>query len=170
MLKARQLQHFYLPDFLQFFGVDDRTFPSERHSPTGIARAATTRHDGQAQIDTGFDQFCHVSFAIGSEHHKRVFHPPIGGIGDMRDTAHGVKADVVVVSAFAKHFAGFYAQARHLCKTLGKGLHRLQGCVQQSRHHGVALRVLRSVAALVNFIQPMLHGLHQRLTAFGVVQ
>ena len=88
----------------------------------------------------------------------------------MRDTAHGVKADVVVVRAFAKHFAGFGPQASHLCKTLGKGFHRLQGCVQQSCNHGIALWVLQSVATLVDFVQSMLHGLHQQLTAFGVVQ
>ena len=155
---------------LQFFGVDDCAFPTERNSATGVAGATATRHDGQTQIDAGFDQFGHFGFGIGRQHHKRVFNPPIGGVGDMRHTAHGIKADVVVRGVFAQGFFGFDSQAPCFVKTLGKVFDGLSCGVKQLNHHGIAFALMHGIAALVYFAQTVLQSLHQLLAALGVIQ
>ena len=170
MLQARQLQHFHFAKSLQFFSVDDRTFPTERNGATGVAGATTARHDGQTQINAGFDQLGHFGFGVRRQHHKRVFHPPIGGIGDMRHTAHGIKADIVVIGAFAQSFMGFPAQKTDLIKALGKGFDTQASRIQQLHHHTVAFAFMGGIAALVDLTQAVLQSLHQLLPSLGVVQ
>ena len=170
VVQARQLQHFHFAKSLQFFSVDDRTFPTERNGATGVAGATTARHDGQTQINAGLDQLGHFCFCVRRQHHKRVFHPPIGGIGDMRHTAHGIKADIVVIGAFAQSFMGFPAQKTDLIKALGKGFDTQASRIQQLHHHTVAFAFMGGIAALVDLTQAVLQSLHQLLPTLGVVQ
>ena len=96
VLHAGQAAHFHLGHGFELFGVDDRAAPGERYGTTGVAGAAAARNDGQAQLDAALDQRGHLGFGVGGEHHKRVFHAPVGGIRHMADARQAVKLDVVL--------------------------------------------------------------------------
>ncbi|MCY1540177.1 hypothetical protein D9M68_758010 [compost metagenome] len=70
----------------ELFGVDHRALPGQRDGAAGVAGAAATRHDGQAEFETASHQLGHLGLGVGGEHHERVFHTPVGRIGHMRDT------------------------------------------------------------------------------------
>ena len=82
---ARQLDHFALAHGFEFFGVDDGTLPGQRNCPAGVAGAAAAGNDGQAQFNAALDQTRQFGFGIRGQYHKRVFNPPVGGIGHMAD-------------------------------------------------------------------------------------
>ena len=80
---------------IQLFGVDNCRKFIQQHCAAGVARAAAARHDGQAERDTGAHQRCDFGFRVGMQHHERVFHAPVGRVGDVRDTRQPVELDVV---------------------------------------------------------------------------
>ena len=100
----------------EFFGVDDGALPRERHSTTGIARTTAARDDGQAQIDTAFDQARHLDFGVRREHHERVFDAPVGRVRHMGHPRQTVKLDVVVGRVFFKLTRCFFTQTRNRFK------------------------------------------------------
>ena len=126
---------------LEFFGVDHHTFPGQWDRATGVTGAAASRHDGEFQVDACFDQQGHFGFGVWRQHHKRVLHPPIGGICDMRHAAHGVKFDVVGHRVFAQHPLGAAAQFGHHFKLPGKFTHSMLGLLYQLAHQDIAFIV-----------------------------
>ena len=93
---ARQVDHFDLGHGFELFGVDDRALPGERNRAACVACAAATWDDGQAKVDTTFDQARHFGFGVRGQHDEGVFHAPVGGVGHVAHAREAVKLDVVV--------------------------------------------------------------------------
>jgi hypothetical protein len=72
---------------VELFGVNHSAHGVQRHGTAGIAGATAARDDGELQLNQRFDQGGDFGFGVGVEHHKGVFHPPVGGIGDVRSPA-----------------------------------------------------------------------------------
>ena len=85
----------------QFFGVDHRRHPVQRHRAAGVAGAAAARDDGELERDTCAHQMCDLGFGVGMQHDKRILHAPVGGVGDMRNPRQAVKLDIVAARNFA---------------------------------------------------------------------
>ena len=170
MVDAGQRDHLHLGHLLQLLSVDDSTAPAQRNGATGVAGAAAARHDGQAQADTGLDQHGHFLLGIWGQHHKRVFHPPVGRVGHMAHAREAVKLDVVLGGQWLEG-------AQHLAAQLGGFLQsgvELRNRHLRSRnqlpHQRIARRVFSRCAALLHFAQAVLQCLHQLLAPAGVVQ
>ena len=164
------MAHLHRAHGVEFFGVDDHAFPAQGHRPAGIAGAAAAGDDGQFEADAALDQARHFLFGVGREHHKRVFHAPVGGIGDVRDATQAVKFDIARRRQAAQRALGFAPQRSDVDKIGIKGVHRRLGGVEQTAHHGVALATALGHAALVDFGQAVAQSVHQHAPALGVVQ
>ena len=170
VIDTRQLHGLDLGHGLQLFGVDDCALPGERNGTAGIARTTSTRDDGQPKLDTTLDQTGHFSLGVRCEHHKRVLHTPIGGIGYMADPAQAIELDVVFGGAFAQRAHNLLAQFRHVVKLAGKPLDGITGSFQQLGHQDIALGIVIGSATLLHLGQAVVQGIDQLATALGVVQ
>ena len=170
VVHARQGQHFDLADGLQLFGIDDRAVPDQWHRAAGVAGAAAPGDDGQAQIDATLDQARHLCLGVGREHHKRVFHPPVGGVGDVGHPAQAVKLDVVLRGQPSQQAGGFAAQGSDLDKRGIKCLHCLARSGDQLTHQRITLNIQLRGASLLDFPQPVVERIHQQAPSLGVVQ
>ena len=151
-------------DVDQLFGVDDDRLGIEGNGPARIAGAAAPRNDGEPQLDAGAHQRRHFVFGVGVEHHKRVLHPPVGGIGDMRDAGMAVKADVVARGVGRQRLQHRLAAALGVDEPLLEVQHGLACPAQQPGHHIVA------GAAFIHLIEAVMQGIDQRLTALAAGQ
>ena len=155
---------------LQLFGVDHRALPGQRDRAAGVAGATATRNDGQTQFHAALHQPRHLHLGIGREYHKRVFHPPVGGVGHMRHPREAVKLDVVFGGQAAQQLGGALAQRGDLLKGFRETINRNGGSRQQLAHAGIARRVVLRRAALLHLAQAVVQSLHQGRAALGVVQ
>ena len=167
---ARQVDHFDLGHGFELFGVDDRALPSQRNRAARVTRAAAPGHDGQAQIDTAFDQPGHFDLRVRRQHHKGVFHAPVGRIGHMAHAREAVELDVVFGRQAAEGLLHLAAQLGHARETLAELHHGLSGHGQQLTDQGVAGGVHTRGTALLHLTQAVLQGLDQQFTAGRVVQ
>ena len=133
-IHTRQSAHLHRAQGFELFGVDDHALPGQRHRAAGVAGAAAAWNDGQLQVDTAFDQPRHFLFTVGREHHKRVFHTPVGGIGHMRHPAQAIKLDVAGRRQAPQHPLCLAAQSGNLHKSGIKSIDRRLGRIQQSAH------------------------------------
>ena len=113
---AGQRDHFNFSHGLQLFGIDHSRLPGQRNRAAGVTRAAATRHDGQPQVDAALDQARHFNFSVRRQHHKRIFNPPIGCVGDVRYARQAVKFNVVFLGQLAQAATGQAAQVIHFFK------------------------------------------------------
>ena len=109
----------------QFFGVNHCGIKRQRHRTTGITGTATTRNNGQSQLDTITHQMTDFCFATRIQHHKRIFNPPVGGIGDMRNTGKTVKTDIVFTGMFGQQSQRLTPHFPRVFKVRFKGINRL---------------------------------------------
>ena len=170
MVQAGQLAHFDFGHRLQLFGVDHHTLPGQWNGAAGVAGATAARDDGQAQLDATLDQVRHLGFGVGCQHHKRVFHTPVGRVSDMADAAQPVKFDVVFGGEFDQHFLRLAPQRGGFDKIDIKRLHCLLRSHQQQPDQGITLGIGFRCTAFLHFMQTMLQGFHQKHPAFRVVQ
>ena len=154
----------------ELFGVDHHALPRQRDRAAGVTGAAAARDDGQPEFDTTFDQQCHFGLGVGREHHKRVFHAPIGGVGDVADTRQTIEFDVVAGGELAQHLLGLLAQAGHLVKAGRESLHRGASRLQQLANPSVARGIVGRNAAFLYLAQSVAQGLNQLLTPLGRLQ
>ena len=70
----------------------------------------------------------------------------------------------------AQHAPRVLAQVPHGAKVRRKVLDRPAGQIQQFAHQRIALRIVRRVAPLADFAQPVVQGVDQHLPALGVFQ
>ena len=82
-------------DRIELFCIDHRTHLSHRHGTSCVSGAAAARNDHQAELNAGAYQRWNFSFAVGGDHHKRIFDTQVRGVGDMRGTHERVKTNVV---------------------------------------------------------------------------
>ena len=169
-VQAGQALHLHLGHGLELFGVDHRTLPGQRNRAAGVAGAAAPGNDGQAQVDAALHQTGHFSLRVGREHHKRVFHPPVGGVGHVADAREAVKFHVVAGGELVQSLLRLLAQGCHHLKFGIKGIHRTAGGDQEFGHHGVAHGIGVGRAALFHLTQAVVERIHQLAPAFGVVQ
>ena len=169
-VETRQLQHLNARQGFEFFSVDDRTVPSERHSAAGVASTTPTRNDGQAQGKATFDQIGHLGLCVGGKHHEGIFDAPVGGVSHVTDTRQGIEFDVVFGGQFAQGFLRFATQCRHGREGLIKAGHRLFGQHQQLAHQAIAQSIGIWRAALLHLAQAVLQSLDQQFAAVGVVE
>ena len=169
-IQAGQALHLHLGHGLEFFGVDDRALPGQRNRAAGVAGAAAPGNDGQAQVDAALHQTGHFGLRVRREHHKRVFHPPVGGIGHVADARQAVELHVVAGSELVQQLLRLFAQCGHHLKFGIEGMDRAARRHQQLRHHGVAHRVGVWRAAFFHFAQAVVQCVHQLAPALGVVQ
>ena len=151
----------------ELFGVDHHALPRQRDRAAGVTGAAAARDDGQPEFDTTFDQQCHFGLGVGREHHKRVFHAPIGGVGDVADTRQTIEFNVVAGGELAQHLLGLLAQAGHLVKAGRESLHRGASGLQQLADPIVTRGIVGGYTAFLNLAQSVAQSLDQLLTPLG---
>ncbi len=161
---AGQVAHLHRAQRLELFGVDDRSLVGERHRAAGVAGAAAARDDGQPQFDQPGHQPGHLGFAVRGQHHEGIFHPPVGGVGDMRDARQAVEPDVVAPGDAGQAAQDARAQAGGVGKPGLEFAHRALGCSQQLPHQFVAL------APHLDLVQAMPQRVDQHLSPLGVVE
>jgi len=61
----------------------------------GVTGAATARDDRELELDQCPDDIDDLVFAVRVDDDKRILDPPVGRIGDMRDTCKAIKLDIV---------------------------------------------------------------------------
>ena len=88
----------------------------------------------------------------------------------MRHPAQAVELDVVLGGQAAEQALAFAPQRLHLHEAGIETLHRGARPGQQFAHHGIAFPVEFGGAALLDFPQPMVQGIHQQMTPLRVVQ
>ena len=165
-----QGQELDLAHGFELFGVDDHAFPGQRDGAAGVAGATAARDDGQTQLDAALDQAGHLKLAVRREHHKRVLHAPVGGVGHVRDAAEAIKFDVVARRQAGQHPLGLATQRRHLNEGSVKRLYCSTGPSQKLADHGIPLGLDLGGTAFLHFGKAMVQGLHQQTPAPGVVQ
>ena len=170
MANARQINQLDLGHGFELFGVDDHALPGQRNGAAGITSAAAARHDGQAQLDAALDQVRHLGLGVGGENHKRVFDPPVGGVGHVAHTREAVKLDVVLGRQAAQHTLHLAAQLRAAGKTVVEIGHGSLRQRQQFTHQSVTGGVSVGGTALLHLAQAVLQGFDQQFAARGVVQ
>ena len=170
MVNARQADHLDLGHGFELFGVDDRALPRQRHRAAGVASAAATRDDGQAEFDAGLDQSGHLGLGVRRQHHERVFDAPVGGVGDVRHARQAVELDVVPRGHAAQPALAYPAQLGHFYKSSVKGFDGARCGVQKLTDQGVAGGVHAGLAALLHGLEPVLQGFDQLAPALRVVQ
>ena len=165
-----QLHHLHLAQGLELLGVDDRALPGQRHRATGVAGAAATRDDRQAQLDAALHQARHLGLGVGREHDEGHFHAPVGGVRHVRDAAQTVKLEVVFGRVTPQHTARGAAQVPHGAEVSGKPVHRRAGGCQQLLDQGVTRSVQFGRAALLHLRQAVVQRVDQHLAPLRVVQ
>jgi len=138
-VESRQMLHFDFAEGFELFGVDHRGLGGQRDRTTGIAGAAAARDDGESELDQAGDQRGHFGFAVGGQHDEGVFHPPVGGVGDVRDPCQAVEGDVVAAGDMAETAQDGLAQAGRLAEPGLEVAHRVGRRRQQLAHQFVAL-------------------------------
>ena len=165
-----QGDHLYLGHGFELFGVDDRTLPGQRDGAARVTRAAATRHNRQAQVNTALDQPSHLGFGVRGQHHKGVFHAPVGGVGHVAHTRQAIELDVVFGRQAAQGLLHLAAQLGHAGEALAELGHGLAGHGQQLAHQGIAGGVNARSAALLHLAQAVLQRLDQQFAACRVVE
>ena len=135
---AGQMPHFHRAHGFELFGVDDRSAVGERDRAAGVAGAAAARDDSQIQLDQPGHQSGHLGFGIRGQHDKRIFHPPVGGVGDMRDPCQAIKANVVASGDPAQTAQDAGAQLGCVSKPGLEFVHRARCRVEKLSHQFVA--------------------------------
>ncbi|MNS67833.1 hypothetical protein D3C72_1010950 [compost metagenome] len=165
-----------LAQLVELFGVDDGRLPGQWDGAAGIARAAATRNNGQAQFNTGGDQRGDLIFGIGRQHHERVFHAPVGGVRHVGHARQAVELDVVARGDAAQHLLRLFAHHGGLVEFPFEGGNRGTGAGQQADHLFVAMRIMACFggdarfAAAVDLAQAMVQGIDELLAPLGIVQ
>ena len=159
-----QLDIFHAIVFIELFGVDHRAHGIERHGAAGVAGAAAARDDGELQINQRAHQGRHFGFGVGVDHHKGIFHAPVGGVGDMRHARQAVKHNIVFFGDFAQTLENLLAAGFGFVKAVVKARHRRFSGLHEQSHLFVV------VAPFVDFAQTVTHFFHQRFAAGGVVE
>ena len=80
MVNTWQVHKFNRCDVDQFLGIDHHRVGGERHGTAGVTGAASTRNDGEAELDAVTHQRTDFFFGVRVEHHERIFDAPIGGV------------------------------------------------------------------------------------------
>ena len=120
-----QIHHFHLAEGVELFGVDDRGVLGERNRPAGVTRAAAPRNDGQAEFDEVAHDTGDLFLGIRVDHHKGIFHAPVGGVRHVRDARQAVELDVVRVGAPREQFHRLAAQVVGVAEFLRELVDRL---------------------------------------------
>ncbi|OIQ78441.1 hypothetical protein GALL_398520 [mine drainage metagenome] len=170
-----QFQILHRADPVEFFGVDHRTLPHQRHRTAGIASATSARNDGEAQFDAALHQAGNLGLGVRTQHDKGVFHPPVGRIGDMADTRHAVEADAALRAMPAQHLARALAQRGGLVEPCGECGHGVVRAIEQLAYKSIPLRIcaiaVRTVVApAVDFPQAVTQGADQRVAPLAALQ
>ena len=165
-----QAQQFDAAQRFELFSIDDRAVPDQGHGAAGVAGAATPWNDRQAQLDATLHQIGHFGLGVGRQHDKRIFNPPVGCIGDMRDARQTIELDVVARGGLAEQSGAAPAQQRHRVKLLIELADSRARCAEQLADIVIALRVGRRVAAFFDFVQPVLQRGDQLAAALRVVE
>nr|UOZ96921.1 hypothetical protein NCPCFENI_00826 [Cupriavidus sp.] len=177
----RQLRGRDRPEGLELFGINHYRLRCQGDGATGVAGASTPRNDGQAQSDTGLYDRGHFGLRVRRKHHAGVLHPPVGGIGDMRDTRQAIELDVLRVGDPGQGFFDLLAQDCHLGKRGIKPDHGLLCQAKQFSHTpvtGTAVvlgcryrpALTTAVTAFLDLCKPMAQGLNQLQPSTGIFQ
>ena len=119
MIHTWQVDEFDRCNVDQFFRINDDRVGSQRYGATGVAGAAPTWNDGQAEFDTVAHQWADFGFGIRIEHHKWVLDAPVGGIGHVRYAGQTIKGNIV--------FTGVLGQCPQYLAPAGRGAFQMFG-------------------------------------------
>ena len=169
-IDAGQGHHLDLGHRFELFGVDDRRLPGQRNRTTRVTRAATARHDGQAELDAAFDQAGHFGLGVRCQHHKRVFDAPVGGVGHVADAGKAVELDVVLGRQAPQRALGLLSKRRNALERRVEGGNRLAGGPEQFGHQRIPLPIGLGCAPFLDFAQPVVQCFDQGLATGRVVQ
>ena len=139
----------------------------------GVTRTAATWNDGQAQFDTAVNEANNLGLIVGMQNNKRIFHAPIGRVGDVRNASEAVEGNVVFVRDFAQHFKHTLSQIPRLAKLRLKQINGLCRARYELADFffarlAVGIRYVY-IAAFLNFTQTMSQRLDQHRAATRVV-
>lgn len=159
-------QHQFLdrPDVDQLLGVDDGRQVCQRHGAAGVAGAATTRNDGQAELDAILDQRGDFFLGIRVEDDEGVLDAPVGGVSDVRDACQPVEGDIVLARVFRQYLQRLLAQLGGFLETALETIDRGMCRSDQLQYLVVAL------PAFVDFTQAVTQCVDQRAAPTIVCQ
>ena len=166
--RARQSDPFDGTQAFELLGIDHGTPRSERHGAAGVSRAAAARDHVEAELDALAHQVRNLLLGVGGEHQKRQLDPPVGGVRDVGDPRVGVEADIVGARVLEERAPRPLAQCDHFRKVSGEAIHGGAGGRQQLRDFGRAA-LLAGIAALLDFVQPVVQRLDELGAALRVV-
>src|SRR5690606_39177518 len=164
-LHARQRLHFHRPELLELLGVDDRRVRCQRHRATGVAGAAAARDDRQPELDARPNQRGNLCLRVREQHDERIFDPPVGGIGDVRDAGKSIETDVVVARVTRQQTPRALTQSDRALKPAFERLHRAARRLQELTDLAVAHWVARIAPALY-FAETMMERLDEQAATF----
>jgi len=154
-------------DRLELFRVDHRRHRRKRNHATGVACPSAARDHGESQFKAALDQRRNFGLIVGRDHDKGILHPPVGGVGHMRDPRHRIKGDVVPRGVPRKAAQYPLAQSGSLRELLLKERHRFSRPAEQLVH----LRQRRRLGfpALFDVCEAMMKCLDQERLTLGIV-
>ena len=164
VVDAGQIDEFDRTNINELFGIDDYGIRRQRNGAAGIAGAAATRNDGQAELDAVAHQRPDLVFGIGIEDHERILDTPVGGVGNVRDAGQTVEGDVVFAGMLAQDTQHLASACGHRVEVFGKAANGIVGCLEQLRHFFVA------ITTLFDFRQTMAQRRDQRALALTVLE
>jgi hypothetical protein len=118
----------------------------------GVARPAAARNDGETERDELAHHGGNLLLGVGRQHQERVFHAPVGRVGNVRDAGKTIEQDVVP----ARHARKAAQCARAQCTRRGEFVFEALDCLarklRQTRHF------FASRASGFDFLQPAPHA------------
>ncbi len=167
-LRARQSEPFDGTQAFELLGIDHRAPGRERHGTPGVPRAAAARDHVEAELDALAHQMRNLRLGIRGEHHERQLDPPVGRVGDVSNPRIGVEADIVGARVLEERPPRTLAQRDHLRKVGGESIHGGARGRQQLRDFRRAA-LLAGIAALFDFVQPVVQGVDELGAALRIV-
>ena len=149
---------------IQLLGIDDRRLRMQRYASAGVAGTAAARNDGQAQLDAGVDHAGHLGLTVGGNDDAGIFHPPVRGIGHVRNPGHTVKQNVVASRDPGEPLTDAPSQLSLPPQPFLEALH--SGARRVCELDGQ--RVL--LGPHQDLVESMMQGMNQRGTPLGVLQ
>ena len=166
---ARQRTHFDRTKLIELFGIDDGRLPGQGNRAARVARATTTRDDGQPELNATPHQAGDLLLGIRGQNDQGILDAPVSGVGDMGNAGQAVKLDVVLCGQPTEDADDAPAQLRGLVEQIFEGGDRGMRPAQQASNLFVTVRVIGH-PPLVDLGQAVAQRFDQQTTALRVVK
>ena len=139
--------------------------PGQRNRAAGIAGAAAARNNRQSEFDAGAHDLKDFFFRIRIDDNEGVFHPPVGGVGDVGDAGQPVELHIVAACGAREPCHRAATQCQRVLEFGFETVDRSTRSLQQFRHP-----LVRTVTPCVDAVETVAHAFHQRRTPFAIAE